>query len=107
MWARNEELKTAFVSDASSAARPAITRGAVNSLNATRRVATGGVEVYLHSFLTYVRDRGERSASRHDRFTPAERTSNTHRIVGCWAFRRRETLQPVAGIEPRVIQPVT
>jgi hypothetical protein len=33
----------------------------------------GGIEVYLHAFLTSALDRGERSASRPGRFTPRER----------------------------------
>jgi hypothetical protein len=44
--------------------------------------AYGGVEVYLHAFLTSALDGSEWSASRPGRFTPMERAPGTHWIGG-------------------------
>jgi hypothetical protein len=40
--------------------------------------AYGGVDVYIHVFLTSALVGGEWSASRHGRFTSGERTPGTH-----------------------------
>jgi hypothetical protein len=42
--------------------------------------AYGGVDVYIHIFLTSALAGGEWSASRPDRFIPVERVSGTHWI---------------------------
>jgi hypothetical protein len=47
----------------------------------------GGVEVYLHTFLTSALDGGEWSASRPGLFTPRERASGTH-WTGGWVGLR-------------------
>ena len=44
----------------------------------------GGVEVYLHSFLTSALGGGERLTSRTDRFTPLGENPSTRRIGGGW-----------------------
>jgi hypothetical protein len=44
--------------------------------------AYGGVDVYIHIFLTSALGRGEWSASRPGRFTPGERAPGTHWIRG-------------------------
>jgi hypothetical protein len=53
--------------------------------------AYGGVDVYIHIFLTSPLAGGEWSASRHGRFTPGGRTSDTH-WIGDW-------VDPRAGLE--------
>jgi hypothetical protein len=45
--------------------------------------AYGGVDVYIHIFLTSALIGGEWSASRPGRFTPGERAPFTHWIGGC------------------------
>jgi hypothetical protein len=47
----------------------------------------GGVDVYIHTFLTSALDGGEWSASRPCRFTPGERAPGTHWIGG-WVGSR-------------------
>jgi hypothetical protein len=49
--------------------------------------AYGGVDVYIHIFLTSAIVAGEWSASRPGRFTPMERANDTHWIEG-WADPR-------------------
>jgi hypothetical protein len=49
--------------------------------------AYGGVDVYIHVFLTSALAGGEWSASRPGRFTPEERAPGTHWIGG-WAYPR-------------------
>ena len=44
--------------------------------------ANGGVELWLHSFLTFVVYRGECSAARPHRFTPEESSPGTQWISG-------------------------
>jgi hypothetical protein len=53
--------------------------------------AYGGVDVYIHIFLTLALAGGEWSASRSGCFTPGERTPGTHWIGG-W-------VDPRAGLE--------
>jgi hypothetical protein len=43
----------------------------------------GGVVVETHDFLTSTLVGGEWKASRHGRFTPGERATDTHSIGGC------------------------
>jgi hypothetical protein len=66
----------------------------------------GGVEVYLHEFLTSALDGGEWSASRHCRLTPREGAAGTHGIGG-WVGSRailnmvvKRNSQSPRGIEP-------
>jgi hypothetical protein len=47
----------------------------------------GGVDVYIHFFLTSGLVRGELSASRPCRFTPGERAPDTH-CIGGWVGPR-------------------
>jgi hypothetical protein len=47
----------------------------------------GGVDVYIHIFLTSALIRGEWSASRPGRLTPGKRTPSTHWIGG-WVDHR-------------------
>jgi hypothetical protein len=47
----------------------------------------GGVDVYIHVFLTSAVVGGEWSASRPCRFTPEERTPGTH-CIGGWVDHR-------------------
>jgi hypothetical protein len=49
--------------------------------------AYGGVDVYIHIFLTWALAGGEWSASRPCRFTPGERAPIIHWIVG-WVDHR-------------------
>jgi hypothetical protein len=51
----------------------------------------GGVDVYIHIFLTSALAGGEWSASRLGRFTPGERSPGTHWIGG-W-------VDPRAGLD--------
>jgi hypothetical protein len=51
----------------------------------------GGVDVYIHIFLTSALAGGEWSASRSGRFTPGERALSTHWIGG-W-------VNPSAGLD--------
>jgi hypothetical protein len=44
--------------------------------------ARGGVDLWIHVFLTLALVGGEWSASRPDRFNPGERDTGTHRIGG-------------------------
>jgi hypothetical protein len=44
--------------------------------------AYGGVDIYIHIFLTSALAGGEWSASRPGRFTPGERAPGTHWIGG-------------------------
>jgi hypothetical protein len=44
--------------------------------------AYGGVDIYIHIFLTSALLGSEWSASRHGRFTPGERGPSTHWIGG-------------------------
>jgi hypothetical protein len=53
--------------------------------------AYGGVDVYIHIFLTSALAGGEWSASRPGRFTPGERAPGTHWIGG-W-------VDPRAGVD--------
>jgi hypothetical protein len=57
------------------------------SSNLLVRGSYGGVGVYIHVFLTSALNGGELSASRPDRFTPAERAPGTHWIGG-WVTPR-------------------
>jgi hypothetical protein len=50
----------------------------------------GGMEVYIHAFLTWALDGGEWSASLPGRFNPGKRTSSIHCIEGL--VRRRDGL---------------
>jgi hypothetical protein len=50
----------------------------------------GGMEVYLHHFLTSALDGGEWSASRPGRFTPGTQPLYTH-YIGGW-------VGPIAGL---------
>jgi hypothetical protein len=57
--------------------------------------AYGGVDVYIHNFLTSALAGGEWSASRHDRFTPQGKSPPyplDRRLGGpqSWSGRRRE-----------------
>jgi hypothetical protein len=56
----------------------------------------GGGGVYIHSFLTSARARGEWSASRSSRFTLEERTPGTH-----WIVDRVETRDGLDDVEKR------
>jgi hypothetical protein len=47
----------------------------------------GGVEIYLHVFLTSALDGGEWSASRPGCFTPREKARDTH-CIGGWVGPR-------------------
>jgi hypothetical protein len=49
--------------------------------------AYGGVDAYIHIFLTSALAGGERSASRPGRFIPEERSLGTH-FIGGWAGPR-------------------
>jgi hypothetical protein len=49
----------------------------------------GGVDVYIHIFLTSTLVGGEWSASRPDRFTPGERACGTH-CIGGWVGPRAD-----------------
>jgi hypothetical protein len=51
----------------------------------------GGVDVYIHIFLTSALVGGEWSASRHGRFTPGEIAAGTHWLGG-W-------VDPRAGLD--------
>jgi hypothetical protein len=53
--------------------------------------AYGGVDVYIHIFLTSVLAVGEWSASRLGRFTPGKRANGTH-WIGSW-------VDPRAGLD--------
>jgi hypothetical protein len=53
--------------------------------------AYGGVDIYIHIFLTLALAGGEWSASRPGRFTPGERVPGTHCIRG-W-------VNPRAGLD--------
>jgi hypothetical protein len=71
----------------------------------------GGVEVWLHAFLTSALDLGEWSASRHCRFTPRERTRGTDWIGG-WVGPRvglaaaaNGIISVPAGNRTSVVQP--
>jgi hypothetical protein len=57
--------------------------------------AYGGMEVYLHAFLTSALDGGEWSASRPGRFIPKVRTPGTSWVGGC--VGPRTGLDPVYG----------
>jgi hypothetical protein len=69
--------------------------------------AYGGVEVYIHVFLTSALVGGEWSASRPCRFTPGERDPGTHWIGG-WVGPKaglddveRRKISPLPGLELR------
>jgi hypothetical protein len=69
----------------------------------------GGVDVYIHVFLTSALIGGEWSASRTDRFTPEERAPVTHWIGG-WVDPRtglddveRRRILPLPGLELRAL----
>jgi hypothetical protein len=77
--------------------------------------AYGGVELYLHVFLTSALDGGEWSASRCGRFTPRERVPGTHWIGGRVGPRavldavvKRKIPSPRRESNPRtpIVQPV-
>jgi hypothetical protein len=62
--------------------------------------------------LTSAIDRGERSASRHDRFTLGKRAPGAHFIAGCVGSRaglgrcgEEESLLPLPGTEPQQSSP--
>jgi hypothetical protein len=69
--------------------------------------AYGGVDVYIHVFLTSALDGGEWSASRLGRFIPGERAPGIH-WIGDWVgsitslddVKRRKFL-PLPGLELR------
>jgi hypothetical protein len=71
--------------------------------------AYGVVDVYIHIFLTSVLAGGEWSASRPGRFTPGERTPDTHWIGG-WVDPRaglddveKRTFLTLPGLELRLL----
>jgi hypothetical protein len=72
----------------------------------------GGVEIYLHAFLTSTLDGSEGSASRPGRFTPKERASGTHwrgDLVGPRASLdtlAKKKIPASAGNRAQVVQPV-
>jgi hypothetical protein len=71
--------------------------------------AYGGVEVYIHVFLTSALDGGEWSASRPGRFTPGEKTPGNH-WTGVWVGPRaslddveKRTFFTLPGLELRLL----
>jgi hypothetical protein len=74
---------------------------------------TGGVEVYLHAFLTLALNGGEWSASLPSHFTPRERAPGTH-WIGSWVdprasldvVVRRKIPSPYQDSNPPIIQPI-
>jgi hypothetical protein len=65
----------------------------------------GGVDVYIHIFLTSALGGGEWSASRTGHFTPGERAPYTH-WVGGWVYTRacldgveKSKFLPLLGLE--------
>jgi hypothetical protein len=71
--------------------------------------AYGGVDVYIHIFLTYAVARGEWSASSPGCFTPGETASGTHcigslvdRNAGLHDVEKKKFLTP-AGLELRTL----
>ena len=69
--------------------------------------AYGGVDAYLHSFLTYALDRDEWSTLRPARFTPGiEPRYPLGPRPGLDVFGEEENLLPLPGFEPRTVQPV-
>jgi hypothetical protein len=74
----------------------------------------GGVDVYIHVFLTSAPFGGEWSASRTGLFNPGERLPGTHWIGGwmapepVWTLWERENSWPYRDLnsDPTVIQPV-
>jgi hypothetical protein len=74
----------------------------------------GGVDVWIHVFLTSALDGGERSSSHPGHITPGERATGTHWIEG-WVGPRaglndveRRKILPLPGLElrPAAVQPV-
>jgi hypothetical protein len=74
--------------------------------------AYGGVDVYIHIFLTLALVGGERSASRPGRFTPGETAPCTY-WIGVWAGPRTGLVavkkRKIAHVRNRIpgVQPVT
>jgi hypothetical protein len=72
--------------------------------------AYGGVDVYIHIFLTSTLVGGEWSASRTGRFTPGERTTGTHWWVGPRAglddVKRKFLIYRDSNSDSSVVQPV-
>jgi len=60
----------------------------------------GGVEVQLKAFLTSALRGSQWSVSHLGRFTPEERTPDTH-WIGVWMQWRREKFLPLPRIEPQ------
>jgi hypothetical protein len=69
--------------------------------------AYGGVDVYIHIFLTSALVGGESSASRPCRFTPEERAPGTHWIGGWVGLRaglhdvEKRKFLTLPGLQPR------
>jgi hypothetical protein len=76
--------------------------------------AYGGVDIYIHAFLTSTLVQGEWSASRLCRCTLGERALGTHWIGGwvapepVWTTWRRENSCPYreSNSKPSVVQPI-